>query len=203
MGQPVPADDTLVFLVDLAAPFVHSLTNAEFGPFMQLLSEHKPPMIWVTTSSSKDPRASMIYGLARTLRSEHKADITVVQLDVDVGTYSHSLAQIIQGLPQRRFHDQTFNPDFEFAIVGDSIQVPRFHWTTAQQELSRCAKRLAQESCARLVPKKSHQLDSLRWVNYPLPLLDPGQIRVEVMASAVSKEVSDWLSNQVSNLPTK
>lgn len=197
MGQSVPADDTLVFLMDLVAPFVHNLADAEFGPLMQLLLEHKPPMVWVTTSPSKDPRASMIYGLARTLRSEHKADITVVELDVDVdvgvgsSAHSRSLAQIIQGLPERRFHDQTVHPDFEYALVGDVIQVPRFHWTTPQQELSRCAKRRAQELCARLVPKKPRQVDSLRWINYPLHLLNAGQVRVEVRASAVSIEVSD------------
>lgn len=190
IGEQVPADDTLVFFLDLASPYVHNLTEDEFAPFMQLLSEHKPPMVWVTTSSCKDPRLSMIYGLARTLRSEHKADLTVAEVDAgrDDDGASSSLARIVQGLPQRRFHD-TFGPDFEFALVGDSIQVPRFHWTTPQQQLSRCAARRVRDSYARLLPKKPRQVDSLRWVNYPLHGLNPGQIRVEVKASAVNKEV--------------
>lgn len=201
IGQPVPADDTLVFFMDLAGPYVHDLTEAEFAPFMGLLSEHKPPMVWVTTSSSKDPRASMIYGLARTLRSEHKADLTVVEVDfehdVAGGSSSQSLVRIVQRLPQRRFNDHTFSPDFEFALVGDSIQVPRFHWTTPQQELSHCAEQRAQELYARLVPKKPRQADSLRWVNYPSHCLHPGEVRVEVRASAVNKEDIDALDSTV------
>lgn len=202
IGQPVPADDTLVFFMDLAGPYVHGVTEAEFVPFMGLLSEHNPPMVWVTTSSSKDPRASMIYGLARTLRSEHKADLTVVEVDsehddVAGGSSSQLLVRIVQGLPQRRFNDHNFSPDFEFALVGDSIQVPRFHWTTPQQELSHCAEQRARESYARLVPKKPHQADSLRWVNYPSQCLHPGEVRVEVRASAVNKEDIDALDSTV------
>lgn len=191
MGQQVPAGDTLVFFLDLYAPYVHNLTEVDFTPFMQLLSDHKPPMVWVTTSD--DPRAAMIYGLARTLRSELKADLTVVELegtDAFGSGSTSSLARIIQGLPHRRINDHAVGPDYEFAVVGDDIQVPRFQWTTPHQELSRCARQRARESCARLVPKKPRQVDSLRWLSYPLGDLSPDEIRVEVKASAVNKGVS-------------
>nr|XP_036577933.1 polyketide synthase [Colletotrichum truncatum]KAF6785063.1 polyketide synthase [Colletotrichum truncatum] len=81
----------------------------------------------------------MINGLARTLRSELKTDITVVEVDTedgDITSLSKGLINIVKHLPLRRFNDG-INPDFEFALTRGAVKVPRFHCTTIQEELSR------------------------------------------------------------------
>ncbi|KAG6359882.1 hypothetical protein INS49_010935 [Diaporthe citri] len=193
IDEKIPAEDILAFFLDLAAPHVYNLTEAEFRPFIELLSEHKRPIVWVTTPSQiacGDPRPSMILGLARTLRSETKADITVVEADVEAvhpAQLSRSLIRIVENLPHRHFYD-AYNPDYELAITKDGIKVPRFQWTTPQQELSRCLARRVTGSFTKLIPKKPRHMDSLNWVNYPLESLHPGQIRVEVKAAAIHIE---------------
>ncbi|KAF5498989.1 Highly reducing polyketide synthase gloL [Colletotrichum fructicola] len=120
-------DGTLVFFLDLDRPWIYHLKESEFPAFIQLLSTgtSKRPIVWVTPFSQidcNDPRSAMIYGLARTLRSELKADITIVE--VDLADISNSdkcatfLMRIVQHLPHRCF-DGALDPDFEFAITRE------------------------------------------------------------------------------------
>ncbi|KAF4841408.1 Highly reducing polyketide synthase FUM1 [Colletotrichum siamense] len=123
----LPTEGTLIFFLDLDRPWIYHLRESEFPAFIQLLSTgtSKHPIVWVTPLSQiscDDPRSAMIYGLARTLRSELKADITIVEVDPgDVANsekFASSLTRIIQHLPHRCF-DGALEPDFEFAITRE------------------------------------------------------------------------------------
>ncbi|KAI8200471.1 Reducing polyketide synthase DEP5 [Colletotrichum sp. SAR 10_76] len=123
----LPTEGTLIFFLDLDRPWIYHLKESEFPAFIQLLSTgtSKRPIVWVTPLSQiscDDPRSAMIYGLARTLRSELKADITIVEVDPgDVANSekcASSLTRIIQHLPHRCF-DGALDPDFEFAITRE------------------------------------------------------------------------------------
>ncbi|OHW96459.1 polyketide synthase [Colletotrichum incanum] len=195
----IPAEGALIFFLDLDRPWIYHLTDTEFPGFVQLLSTgtQKRPIVWVTPLSQiscKDPRSAMIYGLARTLRSELKTDITIVEVDPDDANsddLAKSLVRIVQHLTHRCFVD-ALDPDFEFAITREhGIMVPRHQWTTVQQELCRCSEQQqisAASTFAKLVPKITGKLSSLRWVRCPLPSLDARHVRVEVKAAAVNKE---------------
>ncbi|KAI8255526.1 Fumagillin dodecapentaenoate synthase [Colletotrichum sp. SAR 10_98] len=192
--KDIQADDALVFFWDIVRPYLYNITEGQFAPLIELLSGHKKPIIWVTPhsqTSCTSPDSAMIHGLARTLRSELKTDITVVELDTLVdnpGNLAQCLLQIVKSLPLRRFND-VLSPDFEFSIINGAVQVPRFDWTTPQAELSRCSSRRTAQSLSRLLPKKPRQIDSLNWINFPLQDLEPGNVRVEVKASAVWKDI--------------
>ncbi|KAI8210667.1 Fumagillin dodecapentaenoate synthase [Colletotrichum sp. SAR 10_76] len=200
--KDIQADDALVFFWDIVKPYLYNLTEEQFAPLIELLSGHKKPIIWVTPQSQTsctNPDSAMIHGLARTLRSELKTDITVVELDTlvdDPENLAQSLLQIVKSLPLRRFND-VFSPDFEYSIKNGVVQVPRFDWTTAQAELSRCSSRRAAQFLSRLLPKKPRQIDSLNWINFPLQDLEPGKVRVEVKASAVWKDDADTVKRIV------
>ncbi|KAH9229906.1 hypothetical protein K456DRAFT_1843894 [Colletotrichum gloeosporioides 23] len=196
----LPTEGTLIFFLDLDRPWIYHLRESGFPAFIQLLSTgtSKHPIVWVTPLSQiscDDPRSAMIYGLARTLRSELKADITIVEVDPgDVANSENcasSLTRIIQHLPHRCF-DGALDPDFEFAITREhGIVVPRHQWTTVQQELSRCSEqqqKIGASTFAKLAPRITGNLGSLRWVRCPLPILDARHVRVEVKAAAVNKE---------------
>ncbi|KAI8264277.1 Reducing polyketide synthase DEP5 [Colletotrichum sp. SAR 10_77] len=123
----LPTDGTLVFFLDLDRPWIYHLKESEFPAFIQLLSTgtSKRPIVWVTPFSQincNDPRSAMIYGLARTLRSELKADITIVEVDPADVTNSEKCAKflmrVVQHLPHRCF-DGVLDPDFEFAITRE------------------------------------------------------------------------------------
>ncbi|KAJ0375506.1 putative PKS/NRPS-like protein biosynthetic cluster [Colletotrichum chrysophilum] len=200
--KDIQADDALVFLWDIVKPYLYNITEEQFAPLIELLSGHKKPIIWVTPhsqTSCTSPDSAMIHGLARTLRSELKTDITVVELDTLVDNprnLAQCLLQIVKSLPLRRFND-VLSPDFEFLINNGAVQVPRFDWTTAQAELSRCSSRRAAQFLSRLLPKKPRQIDSLNWINFPLQDLESGSVRVEVKASAIWKDDADTVKRIV------
>ncbi|KAI8296209.1 Fumagillin dodecapentaenoate synthase [Colletotrichum sp. SAR11_240] len=200
--KDIQTDDALVFFWDIVKPYLYNITEEHFAPLIELLSGHKKPIIWVTPQSQTsctNPDSAMIHGLARTLRSELKTDITVVELDTlvdDPENLAQSLLQIVKSLPLRRFND-VLSPDFEFSISNGTVKVPRFDWTTAQVELSRCSSRRAAQFLSRLLPKKPRQIDSLNWINFPLQDLEPGNVRVEVKASAVWKDDADTVKRIV------
>ncbi|KAJ0368026.1 hypothetical protein COL154_002773 [Colletotrichum chrysophilum] len=136
-------DGTLVFFLDLDRPWIYHLKESEFPAFIQLLSTgtSKRPIVWVTPFSQidcNDPRSAMIYGLARTLRSELKADITIVEVDLaDVSNSDKCatfLMRIVQHLPHRCF-DGALDPDFEFAITREHGIVIRFIITSESDRL--------------------------------------------------------------------
>ncbi|KAL2060534.1 hypothetical protein VTL71DRAFT_9175 [Oculimacula yallundae] len=190
ISDQVPEDRTLVYFVDLISPYIYNLTESQYTTLIGQLSEPKRPIVWVTTrtqTNCKDPRQSMIHGLARTLRSELKIDITVVELDVEADDHSKvtaSLLRIIQHLPQRQFSND-IGPDFEFLVEGCAIKVPRFHWSTTSDELSRCSEIRTPRTFCRLTARKPRQIESIHWVNYPLESIHSSHVRVEVMAAVV------------------
>ncbi|KAI8170211.1 Reducing polyketide synthase DEP5 [Colletotrichum sp. SAR 10_70] len=139
----LPTDGTLVFFLDLDRPWIYHLKESEFPAFIQLLSTgtSKRPIVWVTPFSQincSDPRSAMIYGLARTLRSELKADITIVEVDpADVSNSDKCatfLMRIVQHLPHRCF-DGALDPDFEFAITREHGIMIRFIITSESDRL--------------------------------------------------------------------
>lgn len=144
-----PGEDMIVF-VDFDEPYLYNITEAGLRKFVKLVFSMKGSMIWVTPSaqiSCENPNSSMILGMMRTVRSEFRKDITVVELDAKrstIGSSSKSLLQIYQGLSHRpRLRD--LDPDYEFAIVDRNIKIPRLQWTTAEAESSNLASRSAVE----------------------------------------------------------
>jgi hypothetical protein len=140
-----PQNQNIISLVDFHEPYLYNITEAKFHGFAKRLSNFKGSMIWVTPASQiscKNPNSSMILGLARTLRAELRKDLTVVE--IDAGTTSHvvsskALLRIYQELGHR-LKVKDLDPDYEYAIIDGDIKIPRLHWTTRMEELSRCTK---------------------------------------------------------------
>ncbi|KAH8804521.1 KR domain-containing protein [Xylogone sp. PMI_703] len=138
-----PAGQDIISLIDFGNPYVHDLDEAKFSTLVARLSGFKGSLVWVTPSaqtSCSNPNSSMILGLARTLRAELRKDLTVVEIDVDSTAHTDSsklLLKIYQSLGQRP-KSKDVDPDYEYAIVDSDIKIPRLHYTSPKEELSRC-----------------------------------------------------------------
>ena len=139
----IPQDQDMIITMDLSEPYLYNITEAEFRVFVDCMSKFKRSIIWVIPAaqiSCANPNSSMTLGMTRTLRAELRKDITVVEIDIDPSTFvssSKSLVKIYQGLGYRT-KGASFDPDMEFVIDDGEIKIPRFHWTTGEEELSNC-----------------------------------------------------------------
>lgn len=154
----IPKGQDMILIVDFGEPYLYNITEARFRNFANRLSSFKGSMIWVTPNaqiSCNNPNSSMILGMMRTLRAELRKDITVVEIDVEAATYSSSsksLAKIYQSLSHRA-KTRVVDPDYEYAIVDGDIKIPRIHWTTGKEELSKCVGHLTRDEIGSQSPQ--------------------------------------------------
>lgn len=136
--------DLVVSLLDLdgatETSAVHSLDASTFRPFVDSLCNFTGSLLWllpVVHAKCNNPFAAMMQGLARTIRIEHKTDITIVEVDNETtarGDFAKPIWAISESLVRRRV-GATFDPDFDYAIRDGVIQIPRMRWFTLQDPI--------------------------------------------------------------------
>lgn len=145
----IPKDQDMIVLMDFSEPYLYNITESKFRGFVNRLSTFRRSVIWVSPSASLScvsPNPSLILGMARTLRTEARKDITVVEIEDQAVTFpssSQSLLKIYQNLNHRpKSGIADLDPDYEYAIVDGDIKIPRLHWTTTSRELAKCVNHL-------------------------------------------------------------
>ncbi|KJF61407.1 polyketide synthase [Coccidioides immitis RS] len=141
LGDIPPAGQDMISLLDIEQPFFHDIDEARFLSFKTLLlglQEHGSGMLWAThliDIGCRDPRYAQVLGLARTIRTERLADLAICQ--VDAFDNPKSIDRLLQVLAkfQSRQGDEELNPDFEWAIFNNRVQVARFHPFALTDEL--------------------------------------------------------------------
>ncbi|KAJ4419139.1 Type I Iterative PKS [Gnomoniopsis sp. IMI 355080] len=137
-ARAVPSDaDLVISLLDLDESIktsaVHSLDASTFRPFVDSLCTLSVPLIWLLPmahTACNKPHAAMIQGLARTVRIEHKADITLVEVDKQTtarGDFANPVWKIAQSLAGRRTGGH-LDADYDYAIRDGVVKIPRMKW---------------------------------------------------------------------------
>ena len=189
-----PQHDVLSILdLDLDRSFVGELRPeqfAQFQAFVDTLSGRG--LLWLTKScqmTCRDPQYAQIIGLARTLRNEQAIDFATLELDE---VYSESTMDAICnvfGAFRHRGHDSKRNFDFEHAISGGVVYVPRFHWMHVGRSLT--VEPASEVSSKRLEMEKQGSLKSLRWVEQPnAATLTGNEVLVQVRAVGINFKVN-------------
>lgn len=129
--------DLVISLLDLdgrpETGEVHSLDSSTFRPFVDSLCNLTGSLIWLLPLihyKCSNPFTAMIQGLARTIRIEHKIDVTIVEVDNETtarGDFAEPIWAIAQSLIGRRA-GATFDPDYDYAIRDGVVQIPRMRW---------------------------------------------------------------------------
>lgn len=195
-GQPLPAYD-VISLLDLQDPTLHDMSEETFKIITRYLTLHKEKLIWVTPASQincEDPRAAMVLGLARAVRTEYLRDLFTVEVDGSSTTVSAAIKAITEIL--RRSHALHANPeptgyDYEYIIVEGEILVPRFHWQTTARALARDAERSSNGSTSKqLTMTAPGLLHTMMWTEAEIKKPTKGEILVETKAVGLNFRVS-------------
>ena len=189
--DPPIADQSVLVLVDLEAPFLWDLTEARLKLFQKFIAGLQgSSVLWVTRQSQagvQDPRYSPIIGLARTMRTELAAYLATCEIDdLESTANGTALVHLFANFQDKRY-DGVLAPDYEFAISNGEVLVSRlfpFDLDIEIQETLRSPE-------AYLAMGRPGQLATLYWSGTPHGTLQGDQVEVEVHAAGLNFRVGD------------
>ncbi|EFQ96996.1 fatty acid synthase S-acetyltransferase [Nannizzia gypsea CBS 118893] len=184
-----PAGQDVISLLDAETPFFHGIDEAHFlsfKAFLLCLQDRDAGMLWVThliDIGCNDPRYAQILGLSRTIRTEQLADLAICQVDsFESNTSINQLLQVLAKF-QARKGDEELNPDFEWAIFNERVQVARFHPFVLADEL--LVAEGANEK-ATLNVRTPGRVNSLHYERHARKELESDEVEVQVYTAGLN-----------------
>ncbi|KAL2760152.1 hypothetical protein ACRALDRAFT_1046570 [Sodiomyces alcalophilus JCM 7366] len=188
-GDELPeGSNDVISLLDEQGPFFEDIDESRFTTLQRILANiGEKGLFWVTRPSqmqSTDPRYATVVGAIRSIRHEDTIDFATCEVE-DVNA---SLDRVIDAFVhfQNRYEDEFFRPNYEYSIINDTINVPRFYTFTFGDE--RVASRVAEERVS-LVAEKPGRLSSLTWESHRSEPLVGDEVEVEVFHAGLSSKV--------------
>ncbi|CAP62086.1 uncharacterized protein PODANS_5_380 [Podospora anserina S mat+] len=175
----------IISILDLETnkPFLDGLSPTAFSQLQafttNLGSSSGFGMLWLTKSSQvncTEPQYSRILGLARTIRNELLVDFATLELenldflasDEQMNTICKVLCQFQQQIASGGDQgDDDSGPDYEYALVRNTVYVPRFHRFSVEDSLALEADSASAGVAKKLKVTKRGSLKGLEWVNVP------------------------------------
>ncbi|KAL8376833.1 hypothetical protein RB595_007791 [Gaeumannomyces hyphopodioides] len=190
LADEAPAEQDVLSLLDVDKPFFHEIEEANFKAFKAFLlglQEKGAGMLWAThlvDIGCKDPRYAQVLGFARTVRTEQLAELGTCQVDdFDSPGSISRLLQVLARFQARSYDDKELNPDFEWAIFNDRVQLARFHPFVLKDELLISSEA---NEMATLNVATPGRINSLHYAKHKRKELDADEVEVEVHAAGLN-----------------
>jgi len=193
----VPQHDVISILdLDQDQSFISELRSEQFAQFQAFMDRLSGKgLLWLTKScqmTCREPQYARIIGLARTLRNEQALDFATLELDDVCSETTMDAVCDVFGAFGHRGTDSKRTFDFEHAISGGVVYVPRFHWMHVEQSLT--VEPSTEMPSKRLEMEKQGSLKSLRWVEQPTAASPTeNEVLVQVRAVGINFKVSEIL----------
>ncbi|KAK8046024.1 polyketide synthase [Apiospora saccharicola] len=192
-GDDLPATGDVISLVDLEEPFVHGMNENSFKTLVSYMKQRAGKLLWLTQASQvdcEDPRAAMILGFARTARYDTGVPLYTVEMDklTPLHAATKAVTQILMRINTRGVDFEHADPEYEFAVSGGQILIPRLHWDTISGAFQYGGKedtitKVCQKSLR--VPSTG-RLQSMCWEEAEIVSPGEGEILVETRAAGLN-----------------
>ncbi|PGH15529.1 hypothetical protein AJ79_02311 [Helicocarpus griseus UAMH5409] len=165
VGQPLPSNQPVVFLLDLEAPFLVDVTENQFSAFKEsLFSAEKTSFLWVTGACQvdcKNPDYALVNGMGRSICQETGIDFVTLELEnFDESGWS-GLYDLLTTFPSRaRVGEHDVDLETEYVHSAGAIQIGRVHWIKMSEELQ---DKEQKSNVKRLVIDKPGIIQTLHW----------------------------------------
>ncbi|KAJ5761957.1 Acyl transferase/acyl hydrolase/lysophospholipase [Penicillium nucicola] len=181
---PLPAGQDVIALLDDEGPFFDNIDEQRFSSFKTLVENlQNCGILWVTSLSQiqcQDPRFGQVHGIARTIRSEMLVDFATCEVD-NVGTSLDQIMDVFERF-QVRQEDESFKPEFEYAVVENTVHVGRIHSFSMQDELLTSDSTDSIALCTR----KPGRLTALHWAHREIEAPKDDEVEVEIYATGLN-----------------
>ncbi|KAJ5783184.1 hypothetical protein N7457_004958 [Penicillium paradoxum] len=183
--EPLPVGQDVFALLDEEVSFFENMDNQRFENFKQMMETlNDRGIFWVTGLSQircLDPRFAQINGIARTIRNELLLDFATCEVD-DVGSSLEKLIDVFERF-QVRQEDETLKPEFEYAILDNTVHVGRYHFFSAQDGIEPI---LDAEGSMALRSSKSGRLAALHWAQEERKILKGDDVEIDTYATGLN-----------------
>ncbi|KAI8177403.1 Highly reducing polyketide synthase FUM1 [Colletotrichum sp. SAR 10_75] len=138
-GLPVNCREIIATL-DMEAPFFENISASALSSFQDLIaaaSKSQTGIFWLTRSSQlrcSDPRWAQTIGTTRSIRSELSLDLATCEVD-DLSSVS-TTAKVFTKFQRHRRNSQC-QPEYEYSIHNNAVQIPRVYPINVGEELQR------------------------------------------------------------------
>ncbi|KAJ5100126.1 polyketide synthase [Penicillium argentinense] len=177
---PLPAGQDVIAFLDDEGSFFENMDETRFESFKNLVKNLKEcGILWVTGLSQiqcHDPRFGQINGIARTIRCEMIVDFAICEVD-HVASSLDSIIDVFEKF-QSRQEDRMLEPEFEYAIVKNTVHVGRLIPFSVQDELLTSA---LTDNIA-LCTSKPGRLTALHWARQDTESLKGDDVEIETHA---------------------
>jgi malonyl CoA-acyl carrier protein transacylase len=187
-GQELPCGKPVICLLDLESPFLHDVTQPQWGELKEsLLSAQDEKWLWITAASQiecKDPRYALTLGVTRSIRRELVMDLVTLELDHFGAKGWNAMTTLFDSLDNRASGGDT-QAESEYAFSNDSIQICRFHHVKIADEL----REKCESAPKHLRISKPGSLQTLHWEEAEADPFSGDDIQVEVKAVGLNTKV--------------
>lgn len=195
LGDELPADQTVISLLELEAPQLHLLRESKYlGLRNMIVSLDTTPMLWVTRPSQigcSDPRYAATLGLLRTARRELGVTIATLELDALDEKAFHAASLVIDRVLNVDT-DSSFDPVLEYVYAQETLMVGKFYPAVVSEELLEIGTPGAEKADAAVLQiGNPGKINTLRWERNPVERFTSVQDWVEVQTHAVGLNSSD------------
>lgn len=188
--QP-PAQQDIISLLDVDSPFFTDISEEKYNQFLSFIqSLDFSAMLWLTRASqvnATNPKFAQSLGVMRAIRNELAIDLATLELDECNDGAVNTIVQVFAKL-QRRDKSGEYEPDFEYVLDNKVVSIPRFHWFSIRNELSKNTQTQSQGP-KRLEIGKRGFLKTLGWVRQPVREFTADEVEVEVKAVGMNFKV--------------
>ncbi|OQE44310.1 hypothetical protein PENCOP_c002G00914 [Penicillium coprophilum] len=182
--EPLPDGQDVIALLDEEAPFLENMDNHRFESFKKLVDTlQECGILWVTHLSGvrcRDPRFGQIHGIARAIRNESLVDFATCEVD-NLDSSLEKLVDIYESF-QVRQEDETLKPEFEYAIVDNTVQVGRYYPFSIQDE----QQTLGSDGSITLRTSKPGRLAALHWAHGGIQSLQGDEVEIDNYATGLN-----------------
>ncbi|KGO55930.1 Acyl transferase/acyl hydrolase/lysophospholipase [Penicillium expansum] len=182
--MPLPAGQDVIAFLDDEAPFFENMDHQRFESFKALVDNMKDlGILWVTgllQIECRDPRFGQINGIARSIRSERLVSLATCEVD-NVDSSYEKIIDVFESF-QLRQEDHSLKPEFEYAIVKNTVQVARVHSFTVQNELLTSD---ASDVIA-LRTSKPGRLSALHWARQEIEALEGDDVEISTYSTGLN-----------------
>lgn len=208
LGEELPAGQNAIALLDIQGPFLADVSAARLSEFKKLVGGlGDAGLLWVTPLSQQrcggDPKYAQVIGTLRTLRSEKLVNLGTCEVDAVTSQSAVRVVDVFERF-QTQEGDGILDPDYEYAVVDNTVSVGRYYPFSLQEEMLAAPSSSTEDGVGDKIVlgiDKIAKLDTLTWGPRKTKALVEDQVAVETYAAGLNFRVRILPAFQSASFP--